>query len=130
MGFGLGYVLKSVVALIVIIWAANYGLKYLNTFMTKKNQVIKVIERTSTSKGSALSIVEIADTYYLMSFADNRNEILKELTAVEKEKIANSLEENKADFSMRSDRQQTGKKIVQTFKSLRSQYQSFYEKRK
>lgn len=138
MGFGLGYVLKSVVGLIVIIWAANYGLKYLNTFMTKKNQVIKVIDRTPTSKSSALSIVEIADTYYLMSFTDTRNEILKELTAVEKEKITSSIEEKRPDFPMRSDNQQTGKTLVQilvqtlvqTFKSLRSRYQSFYEKRK
>lgn len=102
--------------------------------MAKKNQVIKVIERTPTSKSSALSIVEIADTYYLMSFTDTRNEILKELTAVEKEKIASSIEEKIPYFPTRSDNQQMGKKLVQilvqTFKSLRSRYQSFYEKRK
>jgi flagellar protein FliO/FliZ len=102
--------------------------------MAKKNQVIKVIERTPTSKSSALSIVEIADTYYLMSFTDTRNEILKELTAVEKEKIASSIEEKIPDFPTRSDSQQMGEKLVQilvqTFKSLRSRYQSFYEKRK
>lgn len=130
MELGLSYVLKSVVALIVIILAANYGLKYLNTFMIKKNQVIKVIERTPISKSSALSIVEIADTYYLMSFTDTRNEILRELTAVEKEKITSSIEEKRLVVPMKSKKQQTGKKMVQTFKTLRSQYQSFYEKRK
>ena len=130
MELGLSYVLKSVVALVVIIFAANYGLKYLNTFMTKKNQVIKVIERTPISKSSALSIVEIADTYYLMSFTDTRNEILRELTAEEKEKIASSIEETKPVISVKSKKQQTNKKTVQAFKALQSQYQSFYEKRK
>lgn len=130
MELGLSYVLKSVVALIVIILAANYGLKYLNTFMIKKNQVIKVIERTPISKSSALSIVEIADTYYLMSFTDTRNEILRELTAAEKEKITSSIEEKNPAVPMKPKKQQTGKKAVQTFKSLRTQYQSFYEKRK
>lgn len=130
MELGLSYVLKSVVALIVIILAANYGLKYLNTFMIKKNQVIKVIERTPISKSSALSIVEIADTYYLMSFTDTRNEILRELTAVEKEKITSNIEEKRPAVPMKPKKQQTGKKAVQVFKALQSQYQSFYEKRK
>ena len=98
--------------------------------MIKKNQVIKVIERTPISKSSALSIVEIADTYYLMSFTDTRNEILRELTAVEKEKITSSIEEKRPAAPMNQKKQQTGKKAVQTFKSLQTQYQSFYEKRK
>jgi len=127
---GLSYVLKSVVALIVIILAANYGLKFLNTFMTKRNQVIKVIERTPISKSSALSIVEIADTYYLMSFTDTRNEILRELTAEEKEKITASIDETKLVAPMKSKKLHSEQKAIQTFKSLQSQYQSFYEKRK
>ena len=130
MELGLSYVLKSVVALVVIILAANYGLKYLSTFMTKRNQVIKVIERTPISKSSALSIVEIADTYYLMSFTDTRNEILRELTTEEKEKITTSIEETKPVDSLKSKKHHPDKKIGQTFKSLQSQYQSFYEKRK
>ena len=130
MELGLSYVLKSVVALIVIILAANYGLKYLNTFMTKRNQVIKVIERTPISKSSALSIVEIADTYYLMSFTDTRNEILRELTAEEKAKITTSIEEVVPVTQLKPKKASAGKKNIQTFKTLQSQYQSFYEKRK
>lgn len=130
MELGLSYVVKSVVALIVIILAANYGLKYLSTFMTKRNQVIKVIERTPISKSSALSIVEIADTYYLMSFTDTRNEILRELTTEEKEKITANIEETKQVVSMKAKNTYSGKKTSQTFKTLQSQYQSFYEKRK
>lgn len=130
MELGLSYVVKSVVALIVIILAANYGLKYLSTFMTKRNQVIKVIERTPISKSSALCIVEIADTYYLMSFTDTRNEILRELTTEEKEKITANIEETKQVVPMKAKNTYSGKKTSQTFKTLQSQYQSFYEKRK
>ena len=130
MELGLNYVLKSVVALVVIIFSANYGLKYLNTFMTKKNQVIKVIERTPISKSSALSIVEIADTYYLMSFTDTRNEILRELTAEEKAKITTSIEEVVSVTQLKPKKVSSGKKDIQTFKDIQSQYQYFYEKRK
>lgn len=38
LGVGLGYVVKSIFALVVIIFIANYSLKYLNTFMTKKKE--------------------------------------------------------------------------------------------
>lgn len=98
--------------------------------MTKRNQVIKVIERTPISKSSALSIVEIADTYYLMSFTDTRNEILRELTTEEKEKITANIEETKQVVPMKAKNTCSGKKTSQTFKTLQSQYQSFYEKRK
>lgn len=98
--------------------------------MTKKNQVIKVIERTPISKSSALSIVEIADTYYLMSFTDTRNEILRELTAEEKAKITKSIEEVLPVTPVKPEKASSGKKTIQTFKTLQSQYQSFYEKRK
>ncbi|MER2176019.1 MAG: flagellar biosynthesis protein FliZ, partial [Carnobacterium sp.] len=71
-----------------------------------------------------------ADTYYLMSFTDTRNEILRELTAEEKEKITASIDETKLVAPMKSKKLHSEKKAIQTFKSLQSQYQSFYEKRK
>ena len=73
------YGVKSIVVLIMIIAAANYLLKFLNGFMTKKGKFINVIERMPLNRTSSLCIVEVSGKYYLMSCTDTRNEILKEL---------------------------------------------------
>lgn len=127
LGIGLGYVIKSILALAVIIFAANFSLKYLNTFMTKKGKAIRIIERTAINKSSSICIVEIAGTYYVMSFTDTRNEILRELTESEKEAVIKTQ-------TASEDEQQTPffseAKSKPFLKQLQSRYQSLYEKRK
>ena len=127
LGVGLGYVVKSIFALIVIIFIANYSLKYLNTFMTKKGKAIRIIERTAINKSSSICIVEIAGTYYLMSFTETRNEILRELSETEKEAVIHS---QKIDESNQESPDLLKNKPVQLFKHLQTTYQNFYEKRK
>lgn len=73
------YGVKSIVVLIMIIAAANYLLKFLNGFMTKKGKFINVIERMPLNRTSSLCIIEVSGKYYLMSCTDTSNEILKEL---------------------------------------------------
>lgn len=89
MGFGTGldYVLKSVLALIVIIFLANKLLGYMNTIMNKQTKAIRIIERMPVNKNSSMCIVEILGSYYLMSFTEGRNEILKEFTEDESQAI-------------------------------------------
>ena len=127
LGVGLGYVVKSIFALIVIIFIANYSLKYLNTFMTKKGKAIRIIERTAINKSSSICIVEIAGTYYVMSFTETRNEILRELSETEKEAVIHS---QKIDESNQESPDLLKNKPVQLFKQLQTTYQNFYEKRK
>ncbi|MGB6178166.1 flagellar biosynthetic protein FliO [Carnobacterium sp.] len=127
LGVGLGYVVKSILALVVIIFIANYSLKYLNTFMTKKGKAIRIIERTAINKGSSICIVEIAGTYYVMSFTETRNEILRELTESEKEAVIQSQE---LDESNQESPDLFKGKPIQVFKELQTRYQNFYEKRK
>lgn len=127
LGVGLGYVVKSILALVVIIFIANYSLKYLNTFMTKKGKAIRIIERTAINKSSSICIVEIAGTYYVMSFTETRNEILRELTESEKEAVIQSQE---LDESNQESPDLFKGKPIQVFKELQTRYQNFYEKRK
>lgn len=89
MGFGTGleYVLKSVLALIVIIFLANKLLGYMNTIMNKQTKAIRIIERMPVNKNSSMCIVEMLGSYYLMSFTEGRNEILKEFTEDESQAI-------------------------------------------
>ncbi|WP_226799440.1 flagellar biosynthetic protein FliO [Carnobacterium mobile] len=127
LGIGLGYVIKSILALGVIIFAANYSLKYLNTFMTKKGKAIRIIERTAINKSSSICIVEIAGTYYVMSFTDTRNEILRELTESEKEAVIKTQTEAEGE---RNTPLFSEAKSEPFLKQLQSRYQSLYEKRK
>ncbi|SEK22194.1 flagellar protein FliO/FliZ [Carnobacterium iners] len=127
LGVGSGYVVKSILALVVIIFIANYSLKYLNTFMTKKGKAIRIIERTAINKSSSICIVEIAGTYYVMSFTETRNEILRELTGSEKEAVIQSQE---LEESNQESPDLFKGKPTQVFKELQTWYQNFYEKRK
>lgn len=77
------YVLRSIFALILIIWLANVLLGKLNKYTQGQSKSIQIIERFSISKNSSLAIVKIVATYYLMSFNEGSNEILKEFTADE-----------------------------------------------
>ena len=77
------YILRSILALIFIIWVANLLLGKLNQYMKGRTQSIEVIERFSVTKNSSLAIVKVVNNYYLMSFSENQNEILKEFSAAE-----------------------------------------------
>lgn len=81
------YVLRSIFALIIIIWLANVLLKQLNKYTQSQSKSIQIIERFSISKNSSLAIVKIVETYYLMSFNENSNEILKEFSEEEVDEV-------------------------------------------
>lgn len=72
-------ILQTIFVLGIVIVLANLSLKFLKNQMSKQNKIIKIIERVSINTNSALAIVEICDKYYLMSFTNNENTILKEL---------------------------------------------------
>lgn len=81
------YVLRSIFALIIIIWLANVLLKQLNKYTQSQSKSIQIIERFSISKNSSLAIVKIVETYYLMSFNESSNEILKEFSEEEVDEV-------------------------------------------
>ncbi|HIZ52982.1 MAG TPA: flagellar biosynthetic protein FliO [Candidatus Enterococcus avicola] len=76
-------VLKMIIFLIVIIYAINWTLKYLNRYTNQSSEVIEVIQRLGVSKSSSIAIVKILDQHYLMSLSETQNQIIKILTAEE-----------------------------------------------
>lgn len=80
---GIEYVLKSVGALIFIIFAANVLLKKMNEYVSKGNKRMRILEKLPLSRTSSLYIVEVLGKYYLMSGTEQHNEILRELSASE-----------------------------------------------
>ncbi|MFL2100342.1 flagellar biosynthetic protein FliO [Desemzia sp. FAM 23991] len=120
MGFGTGleYVFKSVLALIVIIFLANKFLQYLNSVMKKQAKTIQVIERMPINKSSSLCIVEMLGNYYLMSFTEGRNEILKEFTT----------EESQAIVAMQTEKVALGEQKIPNAEQFKDVYAKIQEK--
>lgn len=90
------YVLRSIFALIIIIWLANVLLRQLNKYTQGQSKSIQIIERFSISKNSSLAIVKIVERYYLMSFNDSSNEILKEFAANEVDEMLEVMQDQTA----------------------------------
>lgn len=81
------YILRSIAALILVIWLANIALKYLNKYSNAETKSIRIIERISVSKTSSLAIVKILNDFYLMSLTEKNSEILRKFDAEEVKKI-------------------------------------------
>ena len=87
---GMEYFLKSVVALLIIIVAANFLLQKMNRLSSKSSSNMQIIERMAVSRTSSICIVEIMGKYYLMSCTEQHNEILKELDETEMKRSTSS----------------------------------------
>lgn len=128
MGFGTGleYVLKSVLALIVIIFLANKLLGYMNAIMNKQTKAIRIIERMPVNKNSSMCIVEMLGSYYLMSFTEGRNEILKEFTEDESQAIIAMRKEKELSAGQSSLDTEQFKEI---YTKIQEKIQTYTEKR-
>lgn len=91
---------KMIFVLILVILFANISLKYLNSKINKNGRMIKVIEKTSVDAHSSIGIVQIIGDYYLMSFTEKENTILKDLS---KDEVEEYLSENKANVNFRKN---------------------------
>lgn len=87
-------IIKNLIILGIVIVLANIVLRYVNRYMTKNNNIIKIIERLSTNKDSSICVVMISGEYYLMSFTKESHTILKDLDREEIEDILKEKREN------------------------------------
>lgn len=84
-------ILRTIIFLIIIIFMINICLKYMGKYTNQSKKNFRVIQKILVSKTSSIGIVQIIDTYYVMSFSESRNEILKELDEYEVAQLLNSL---------------------------------------
>ena len=90
--------IQTIIVLIIVIALANISLKFVNKHMLKQNKIIKVIERVSVNNNSAISVVSICGTYYLMSLTGSDNKILKELDKEEVESMVEQINKEQSLF--------------------------------
>ena len=95
---GIFSLIQILIVLIIVIIFANYVLKYLNKYMVGRNKIVKIVERVAVNKNSYISIVKICRKYNLMSFNENRNEILKELDVKEINDLVEEFEDEGRDY--------------------------------
>ena len=95
---------KMVFVLILVILIANVSLKFLNTKINSQSRMIRILEKVNVDAHSSIGIVEIMSNYYLMSFTEKENNILKELSKDQVEEYLAKFEnevsyKKKIDFS-------------------------------
>lgn len=116
---GIFYIVRSLLALAVIIFLANVVLKKLQQYSSQSNQSIQILERVSVSKASALALVKIGGQIYLMSLTETSSEILRELSAAEVQVIEKQqleIEEKQADAPT----------LLDTLKEFQKKYQEMF----
>jgi flagellar protein FliO/FliZ len=75
--------IKMIAFLLIILYLINVSLKYLNRYTNQQNNQLRILQKIAVSKTSSIGIVQILDKYYVMSFSEQQNQILKELSEEE-----------------------------------------------
>lgn len=123
-------ILQMIIALVVIVFLANFLLKKLNGFQQPTSQVIKIIERVQVSKSSSLSIVQVESDYMLMSISETSNEVIKTFSEEEKEAIQKRLalknQGNAKEWAEKTKPYSTD--MIKKVKDLKQNYNQFLKK--
>lgn len=124
------YVVRSIVALVVVIWLANVVLKYLNKYSNNTTKSIQIVERISVSKTSSLAIVKIVGNYYLMSFSENSSETLKQFSEAEVKEIEAKLALQEASDPVNAVKKFDFSRLKEfDLKDLKSKYSQLFEQK-
>lgn len=92
-------IVQSLLVLVFVIFLAHTILRSMGKYTSKQNRLIKIIERVGVNNNSAISIVEICGKYYLMSFSQNENRILKELDDLEMKDLISQIQADENNFN-------------------------------
>lgn len=124
------YVVRSIVALVVVIWLANVVLKYLNKYSNNTTKSIQIVERISVSKTSSLAIVKIVGNYYLMSFSENSSETIKQFSEAEVKEIEAKLALQEASDPVNAVKEFDFSRLKEfDLKDLKSKYSQLFEQK-
>ena len=91
---GILALVKMIAGLAVVLLLLVLTLKYLNRFTNRANENFRVVKKIAVTKSSSLAIVLIIDKYYVMSFSEQENKIIRELSEEEAEKLIRENRQN------------------------------------
>lgn len=101
----------------------NICLKLLGKYANQSKKNFRIIQKIAVSKTSSIGIVQIIDTYYVMSFSENRNEILKELSDNEVAQLLDSMENPK-------ESENNGKNFKQILQEMNDKIQELKKRKR
>lgn len=104
---------KMIAGLAAVLLLIVLTLKYLNRFTSQANENFRVVKKIAVTKSSSLAIVLIVDKYYVMSFSEQENKIIKELSKEEAEKL---IRENRQNEERQLEMAENFKKIFEKAK--------------
>ena len=110
---GILALVKMIAGLAAVLLLIVLTLKYLNRFTRKANENFSVEKKIAVTKSSSLAIVLIVDKYYVMSFSEQENKIIKELSKEEAEKL---IRENRQNEERQLEMAENFKKIFEKAK--------------
>lgn len=110
---------KMMILLGVVIYLISLSMKFLNRYANQTTQGIVIIQKVGVTKNSSIGVVQIAGNYYVMSFSETQNQIMKELTADEVNIYLQSLQVTKG----------TGENIPDFGKILKETSEKLFKKR-
>lgn len=110
---------KMMILLGVVIYLISLSMKFLNRYANQTTQGIVIIQKVGVTKNSSIGVVQIAGNYYVMSFSETQNQIMKELTADEVNIYLQSLQVTKV----------TGENIPDFGKILKETSEKLFKKR-
>ena len=106
---GILALVKMIAGLAAVLLLIVLTLKYLNRFTSQANENFRVVKKIAVTKSSSLAIVLIVDKYYVMSFSEQENKIIKE----EAEKL---IRENRQNEERQLEMAENFKKIFEKAK--------------
>ena len=110
---GILALVKMIAGLAAVLLLIVLTLKYLNRFTSQANENFRVVKKIAVTKSSSLAIVLIIDKYYVMSFSEQENKIIKELSKEEAEKL---IQENRQNEERQLEMAENFKKIFEKAK--------------
>lgn len=79
--------IRMILGVLIIVFLANYLLKYMNTKLKHNNKNIEIVDRVQVTNSSAIAIARITGAYYLISISESGSTILKEMGEAEVSQI-------------------------------------------
>ncbi|WP_334115857.1 flagellar biosynthetic protein FliO [Ligilactobacillus sp.] len=110
---GILALVKMIAGLVVVLLLLVLTLKYLNRFTNRSNENFRVVKKIAVTKSSSLAIVLIIDKYYVMSFSEQENKIIRELSEEEAEKL---IQENRQNEERQLEMAENFRKIFEKAK--------------
>ncbi|WP_313628663.1 flagellar biosynthetic protein FliO [Enterococcus italicus] len=96
-------IVKTFILLGVVIYLISLSLKFLNRYTNRVTRGISILQKVSVTKSSSIGVIKIAETYYVMSFSETQNQILKELTVDEAKLFLQNLQAETTETEVSRD---------------------------